>query len=169
MPLTCGSLTKGCRSWLLCTCTLALAAFSGCSGGGERTFPTGEVSGTIKYKGEPISQGKVTFISKGGTGDFGSGAITDGAYTVKAPQGLCKIEIQIQSDENKYAVTPEQMKMIKSKMKQMKDQGMNVPDEPPQLAKRPTVDLPQKYKIADQSGLEFEVKSGKQTKDWDLR
>jgi hypothetical protein len=167
MPLTRGSVTKWCRSWLVCTCILGLAVFSGCSGG--QAFPTGEVSGRVTYKGEPISLGKITFISTGGTGNFGTGIINDGSYTVKAPLGPCKIEIQLQSGENKYAVTPQQMKMIKSKMKAMKDKGVKVPDEPPQVTKRPTIDLPEKYKFADQSGLEFEVKAGKQTKEWDLR
>ena len=166
MRLTRSSVTKWCRSWLVCTCILGLAVFSGCSGGG--TFPTGEVSGTVKYKGEPISLGKITFISTAGTGNFGTGIINDGSYTVKAPLGPCKIEIQLQTDENKYAVTPQQMKMIKSKMKAMREKGMNVPDEPTQL-KRTTIKLPEKYKFADISGLGFEVQAGTQTKDWDLR
>jgi len=171
MPLTCGSVAKWWCSWLVCTCVLGLVVLSGCSGGsgGQRTFPTGEVSGTVTYKGERISLGKITFISAGGTGDFASADINDGSYAVKAPLGLCKIEIQIQADENKYAVTPQQMKMIKSKMKAMRDQGKNVPDEPPQVTKRTAIDLPEKYKFADKSGLEFEVKSGTQTKVWDLR
>ena len=168
MPLTRGSVTKWYRSWLVCACVLGLAVFSGCSGG-QRTFPTGEVSGTVTYKGERISLGKITFISTGGTGDFGSDIINDGSYKLKAPLGLCKIEIQLQSDENKYAVTPQQMKMIKAKMKQMRDQGMKVPDELPQATKKPAVNIPEKYKFADTSGLELEVKSGKQTKEWDLR
>jgi hypothetical protein len=168
MPLTCGSVTRWSRRRLVCTCILGLAVFSGCSGG-KGTFPTGEVSGTVTYKGKPIFLGKITFISTGVEGNFGSAIINDGAYTVKAPLGLCKIEIQMQSDENKYAVTPQQLKMIKAKMKAMRDQGMKVPDEPPQVTKRPTVSLPEKYKFADKSGLEFEVKAGSQTKEWDLR
>jgi hypothetical protein len=168
MRLSCGSVTRWCRGRLVCTCILGLAVFSGCSGR-QGAFPTGEVSGKVTYKGTPIPLGKITFISTGGEGNFGSDIINDGAYTVKAPLGRCKIEIQMQSDENKYAVTPQQMKMIKAKMKAMKDQGMKVPDELPHVTKRPTVNLPEKYKYADRSGLEFEVKDGKQTKDWDLR
>ena len=166
MPLTCGSVTKWCRSWLVCTCILGLAVLSGCSGG--ETPPTGEVSGTVTYQGKRISLGKITFISMGETGDFGSATINDGFYTVKAPLGLCKIEIQMHSEENKYAVSPQQMKMIKSKVKAMREKGMNVPDEP-SLLKRTTINLPQKYKFADSSGLGFDVQAGTQTKDWDLR
>src|SRR5262245_30069125 len=126
MPSTCGSAARRRRGWLVCSCTLGLAVFSGCSGG--QTFPMGEVSGTVKYNGQPISLGKITFISTGGAGHFGSGIINDGSYTLQAPLGPCKVEVQIQTDDNKYAVTPQQMKMIKSKMKQMKEQGMNVPE-----------------------------------------
>ncbi len=167
MPSTCDSVTKWRRSWLVGTCILGLAAFAGCSAG-SRTFPTGKVTGKVTYKGEPISLGKITFISTGGTGDFGSDIINDGVYTLDAPLGLCKIEIQIQTDENKYAITPQQQKMIKSKMKAMKDQGMKVPDEL-SVTKKTTINLPEKYKFAEKSGLELEVKAGKQSKDWDLR
>src|SRR5262249_54299640 len=149
MPLTCGSVTQWCRSWLVGTCILGLAAFSGCAPG-PRTFPTGEVSGKVTYKGEPISLGKITFITTGVTGDFGSGTINDGVYTLDAPVGRCKVEIQMQTDDNKYTVTPQQMKMIKAKMKAMKDQGMKVPDELPQV-KKATFELPEKYKFADKS------------------
>jgi hypothetical protein len=167
MPLTCDSVAKWCRSWLVCTCILGLSAFAGCSGG--EPFPTGEVSGTVTYQGKPISLGKITFISTGEEGYFGSDIINDGSYTVKAPLGQCKIEIQMQSGENKYAVSPQQFKMMRGKMKQMREKGMNVPDEPPKVTKRPTINFPQKYKNADSSGLWFDVKTGTQTKDWDLR
>ncbi len=163
MPSTCDSVIK----WFGVAFVVALMALTGCSRG-SRTFPTGIVSGKVTFKGEPISLGKITFITKEGSGDFGTGIINDGAYTLDAPLGLCKIEIQMQTDQNKYAVSPQQMKMIKSKMKAMKDQGMNVPDEPP-VTKRSTFTLPEKYKYADKSGLEFDVKTGKQTWDKDLR
>jgi hypothetical protein len=168
MLLTYGSVTKRCRSWLVCTCILGVAALSGCSGGGGgRTFPTGEVSGTVKYNGEPIPQGKITFIGTE-TGDFAWAPINNGSYTVKAPLGMCKIEIQIQSDENKFAIPPQQMGMAKAKMKELRDKGMNVPDLPGE-AKKTTINLPEKYTSAASSGLTFEVQAGTQNKEWDLQ
>lgn len=167
MPSSCNSFTPWRHGWFAGACILGLWAFAGCSGG-PRTFPTGEVSGKITFKGEPISLGKITFISTGASGDFGTGIINDGAYTLDAPLGPCKIEVQMQTDENKYAVSPQQMKMIKAKMKAMKDQGMKVPDELP-VTKKSTFSLPDKYKMADKSGLTCDVQKGKQNKDWDLR
>jgi hypothetical protein len=167
MPVTRGQISTWRRNWLAGTCILGLTAFAGCSSGG-RTFPTGEVSGKVTFKGEPISLGKITFITTGPTGDFGTGIINDGVYTLDAPLGLCKVEIQMQTDENKYAVPPQQMKMVKAKMKAMKDQGMKVPDDLP-VTKKSTFTLPDKYKMADKSGLTLDVKDGKQTMDWDLR
>src|SRR5271165_5081389 len=159
MPLTCASVTKCCRSWLVCSCIVGVAVLSGCS---HEPFPTGDVSGTVTYGGERIAQGKITFISS--TGDFGSATINEGLYIVRAPIGRCKIEIQAQSNENKYAIPPQQMKMAMSKMKQMREKGMKVPDEPLQAAQSTTISFPQKYAFADTSGLEFEVKAGTQTK-----
>jgi len=167
MPVTRNSLITWRRSWLVGGCIFGLTVIAGCSSNG-RTFPTGEVSGKVSFKGEPISYGKITFISTGATGDFGTGIINDGAYTLDAPLGPCKVEMQMQTDENKYAVSPQQMKMIKAKMKAMKDQGMKVPDELP-VTKKSSFSLPEKYKMAEKSGLVLDVKTGKQTKDWDLR
>ena len=119
----------------------------------------------------PISLGKITFISTGKDQDFGSDIINDGEYTVKAPVGPCKIEITIQSDENKNAIPPGPMgKMIEAKMKQLKEQGVNVPDiKELQKAKKNVKDIPAKYKSVRTSNLEFDVQSGTQTKDWDLQ
>jgi hypothetical protein len=129
----------------------------------------GEVSGTVTYKGEPISQGKITFISTGGAGDSATGNITDGKYSVpNAPAGNCQIEIHMQTTENLYAMSPQQEKMMKAQMAKMKAQGMQVPDDV-KRAKKNTFDLPAKYKTAKSSGLQFEVQTGKQTKDWDLQ
>jgi hypothetical protein len=152
-------------------CILGLFASSGCSQSG-RTYPTGEVSGTVKYKGQPIGQGKITFMSTGAAADFATGDIVDGQYTVtNAPAGKCQIEIQMQTDENRGAIPPMMMKMMKSKMAQAKAQGTQVPDEEQalKLAKKSTFDLPAKYKNVKTSGLELDVQTGKQTKDWDLQ
>jgi hypothetical protein len=146
-----------------------VAVLSGCSDG-QPTFPTGEVSGTVTYQGERISQGQIKFISKD-TGNFATAAIKDGSYTVKAPLGMCKIEIQVQSTEIGAVppqVPPQLKAMVEAKKKEMRDKGMQVPDELPQGTKGAAINLPDKYKSADTSGLEFEVKAGTQTKEWDL-
>jgi hypothetical protein len=156
----------GSQFWLTCACILALAL--GCSKSGHN-YPTGEVSGTVKYKGEPISQGKIMFLSTGQDGYFATGQITDGKYNVPdAPAGKCRIEIQPQSKENVGAIPPQQMRMAKAQLAKMKAEGKQVPDEL-QKTKRPTVDFPKKYMTAQTSGLEMDVQKGKQTKDWDLQ
>jgi hypothetical protein len=60
-------------------CAVVLA---GCSSGPKR-YP---VSGTVKYKGEPIKNGAITFRSpEGGTG---GAAIVNGEYSIPAATGL---------------------------------------------------------------------------------
>src|SRR5439155_10082039 len=130
--------------WLARACILGLAACLGCGSRSGRSYPTGEVSGTVLYKGQPLSQGKITFISTGAAGDSGTGDIIDGKYSVpNAPAGMCQIEIHIQTNENLYAVNPQQLKMMKAQMAKMKAQGMQVPDEEQlQRTKKNTIDLP---------------------------
>jgi hypothetical protein len=171
MRLSCNfAAARGRHIWLAWACILALAACSGCGSRSGRAYPMGEVSGTVTYKGQPISQGKITFIGTA-AGDSATGQIIDGKYSLpNAPAGKCQIEIHIQTEENLYAVSPQQEKMMKAQMAKMRAQGMQVPDEKElKRARKNPVDLPAKYKTAKSSGLELDVQTGKQTKDWDLQ
>jgi len=61
-------------------CTLALLVVVGCSSddtGLGRRYP---VSGTVKYKGEPVPHGSVTFEPAGKDGRHATGTIENGAY-----------------------------------------------------------------------------------------
>jgi len=62
--------------------TLALLVVVGCSSddtGLGRRYP---VSGTIKYKGEPVSKGSITFEPASKDGRFATGTIENGSYTL---------------------------------------------------------------------------------------
>jgi hypothetical protein len=61
-------------------CAVVLA---GCGSAGPKRYG---VSGTVKYKGEPIKNGSITFQSKE-NGNSGA-AITNGEYTIPATAGL---------------------------------------------------------------------------------
>ena len=65
---------------------VSLLFLSGCA---EKKF---EVSGTVKYEGQPIAKGYISFIpEKGGQG--GGGPITNGQYSISVPPGRCKVII----------------------------------------------------------------------------
>ena|ERR1022692_332838 len=64
---------------------LALLAQTGC---GPTTY---EVSGTVKFDGEPVSEGQIAFVSEDGAS--GGTTITNGQYKVAVPSGKVKIQI----------------------------------------------------------------------------
>lgn len=115
----------------------------GCGGDGGAN--TAEVSGTVKFDGKEIAEGNIVFTPADGKGSPGGGMIKDGKYTAKAPVGKCKVSI----------TAPKPTPAAKA-----------APEDGPQAPPPPTELLPAKYNTATE--LTYEVKSGAQTKDWDL-
>ncbi len=118
---------------------LALAAsvllLAGCAG-------KGQVSGTVKYKGKPLTTGTITFYDRANQA-VSSAIGKDGTYSVE----------QVAAGPVKVAVVmPMAIYMA----------GEKPPPGPPP----PT--LPAKYSDPEQSGLGWEVKSGAQTRDFNL-
>jgi len=62
---------------------LALALAVGCGPSAPKLYG---VSGTVKYKGEPIKAGAITFRAENGA--TGGGQIVDGKYDIPASAGL---------------------------------------------------------------------------------
>jgi len=61
---------------------VVLAALAGCDSGPKRAG----VSGTVKYKGEPVKAGSINF--RADNGDAGGAPITNGQYSVPAAAGM---------------------------------------------------------------------------------
>jgi hypothetical protein len=118
---------------VLLTAALLLA---GCAPG------LGQVSGKVKYKGQPLPTGTITFYDQ--KNNPTSSAIgPDGSYSVqKVAAGPVKITVSV---------------------------PMNISfmgDRPPPGPKAPP--LPAKYIDPEKSGLDFEVKAGDQVHDFNL-
>ena len=52
-----------------------------------------EVSGTVTYKGESVSEGHIAFVPDGAAGQGGGGPVENGRYAVRVPAGKCKVLI----------------------------------------------------------------------------
>jgi hypothetical protein len=118
---------------------LALAAsalvLAGCAG-------KGQVSGKVKYKGQPLPAGTITFFDRANHA-VSSAIDPDGGYSVEqVAAGPVKVSV----------VTPMPIYMPG--------------DKPPPGPPPPT--LPAKYADREKSGLDWEVKSGAQTHDFNL-
>jgi hypothetical protein len=129
--------------------------FVGCSG----EAPTAKVSGTIKFNGELISNGTITFHSDDGSGRFASGTIRDGKYVVEnAPVGPTKVQISGGFGENQALQprgrsSPEGMKQMAAAA--MRAQGKEV-DLPGKTERARSI--PVKYNNPDVSKLTYEVR-----------
>jgi hypothetical protein len=103
----------------------------------------GQVSGKVRYQGKPLPSGTITFYDRKNN-TVASAIHEDGSYSVeKVVAGPVKITV----------MTPMAVYMAG--------------DKPPPGPKPPT--LPPKYADAAKSGLDFEVKDGPQTHDFDLQ
>ncbi|MCE9567240.1 MAG: hypothetical protein K8U57_35000 [Planctomycetes bacterium] len=123
---------------------LAIAAFLvGCGGGTD----SGDVSGTVVYDGKPIEEGSISFTPEDGNGPTAGGSIKSGKYTApKVHLGTAKVSIsgaKVTGSKKMYPDDPKSPVVITS-----------------------TEMLPEKYN--QKTELRYDVKSGAQTKDFDL-
>jgi hypothetical protein len=121
----------------------ATALTSGCGGPA-----LGEVSGTISYDGKIVEQGSISFIPADGSGPSTGGAITEGKFAVqKVPVGTAKVVISGTK--------------VTGKKQMFKD-----PNSP--FVQTSEEYLPAKYNDPSKTELSYEVKSGVQSKNFEL-
>jgi len=129
---------------------LALIAMTGCSGG------TATVTGTVKYNGQLLKGGNVTFVSTEGKPSKSASIQEDGTYTIVAvATGAVKVCVETESlnpgnrgDAPKYSPPPGQK-------------------NPYGKTKADTADLyqaiPESYSKPETTKLTYTVTGGKQT------
>jgi hypothetical protein len=107
----------------------------------------GTISGTVRYKGQPLPEGSVSFVSDNGR--VLTGAIDKaGRYLVAhVPVGAAKVTVQVASS-----------------MPSMSFVGVPKTSQ----TTGTTVQIPIRYSVTATSGLRHDVTKGKQTFDIDL-
>jgi hypothetical protein len=85
----------------------------GLSGCGPTTHT---VSGTVKLDGEPIAEGRITFVPEE-SGPGGGGPITGGHYSVAVPAGKAKVQVAA----SKMMKLPKGEKGMYGKTEEMRD------------------------------------------------
>lgn len=148
-------------------CLGAILLAGGCSGG------KGVVNGKVLYKGKPIPGGSVSFTSDKGDkeGVWSSPIEEDGSYTIRGvPAGTAKITVETDSFRPALASVGAQRGGGGVSAQFMKEnlEKMNPQMADPERAKR-YVPIPAQYRDATKSNLTYEVKSGKQEHDIDLK
>jgi hypothetical protein len=121
---------------------VVLASLSGCDDGPR----TAEVTGTVKVAGQiPPAGSSITFIPTDGKSQTAGAMLQDGRYSVRVPVGMTKVEIRV----------PRPVARPGPKVQGPGSEGGLIEES-----------LPAKYN--DETELTFEVKPGKNEKDWDL-
>ena len=116
----------------------ALSLLFGCGG-----HPTGDVSGRVTFRGEPLALGTITFAAPGRSV---SGNVEDGFYHLaKVPLGPAKITVFA----HQSPIPPQMLDKVQA----------------PPAFRRKFVPIPGRYQTADGSGLTYTVVRGKQTHD----
>jgi hypothetical protein len=133
----------------------------GCGGG------RGDITGEVTFKGEPLSVGRITFLSQVDKQEVKSAHIIRGKYSIAGfPAGPVKITV-----ESFEPPDPEILKNTKSLAKVKPAGGMqeHMPGPPPELLEMADgpplkyVPIPRTYSNPETSGLTYEVKRGSQT------
>lgn len=125
-----------------------------------------QVGGTVKYKGQPLKGGKVTFHTLEGLG-LSAVIRDDGTYTISdIPADDFKISVETES------INPATNKPQDYSQGGHKSQAYNPPGAPANAGKGPDpanyVKIPEKYSKPDTSGLSVTLKPGKNWKDIDM-
>jgi hypothetical protein len=131
------------RQTRLAPFVLLVALILGCG-----AAPTGDVSGTVAYDGQPIEHGYITFVPADGKGVTAGGEIVAGKYSAsKVPIGKAKITVSA----------------IKETAKKRMYDDPNAP-----LVQTSAEILPNKYTDRETTVLEYDVATGPQIKDFQL-
>jgi hypothetical protein len=129
--------------------SLATAALSGC--GPSKA----SITGTVKFSGEPLPSGTITFTSDAGTKPVKGSAITNGKYTIPDfPAGPAKVSVVTTPPPTGRGAPPSGAPAMPM------PSGASAPGK--------YVPIPQRYSSPDKSGLTYTVKSGENTKDFEL-
>jgi hypothetical protein len=124
----------------------------GASGCGLAYGGVGQVTGTVTFKGKPLTSGDVLFVSEDGKKHW---AVLgpQGVYTIKnVPTGLAKIAVVPRSR------VPDGLMGTPGKGRAGKPRPAN-----------PYTDIPARYKSPEKSGLTYTVEPGRQTFDIPLK
>jgi hypothetical protein len=138
----------------------AMGIVIGC-GGPKKLQQYTELSGTVRFKGKPVTGGSISFFGKEGEAAKTAPIKPDGTYTVQAPVG----DVTISVDNS-------MLKPGFKKVEKRPGQGQGAGPRPGMGEQTEItgtyVDIPAKYYKPETSGLKHTVKKGEATYDIEL-
>jgi hypothetical protein len=129
---------------LLLVAATAVASAIGCNSGP----PRGEVRGKVTFKGQPVTEGSITFLSPAGKGDGGAEIGRDGSYEIKGGLAVGDFIVIINPPIHMVDTSPGKT--------------------PPSPEEKPAPNIPPRYRNQGLSPLRASVKAGPNTFDFDM-
>lgn len=131
---------------------LVLICFAGCGA------KTGDVSGTVRFEGKSLPQGRITFYCEGGDKPVLTSPIADGRYSIQqAPLGNSKITVE--TFQIRTTRVPGQ---INSPVPDDVDSGFE------ETVSGEFVRIPERYRSLSESNLTCQIDAGSNPHDIDL-
>lgn len=151
----------------------ALLVVVGCSDDGVgKRYP---VSGTVKYKGQPVAKARINFVNKGAGAQGAYGTVENGVFS-----SLTTVQEGDGALPGEYVVTVDTREIDEAKVKAQADelatknkmQG-KLSQIPPELQARALKDakavIPGKYQLPETTDLKAVVKEDKNKFDFELK
>ncbi len=130
---------------------LILVMATGCSA------PSGDLSGSVSFKGQPLPSGRISFLCDGGEKPVLTSDIKDGKYAIqKAPGGSAKVIVQT-------------FKQTTVRVPNQPGNLAPIGDEQPKPSGGKYVAIPERYSKDATSGLSVTIKGGAQTENFELK
>src|SRR4051812_48645787 len=144
--------------------TLALLVVVGCSSDDTGLGRRYAVSGTVKYKGEPVPKGSITFEPASKDGRFATGTIENGSYTLSTSGAEGEGALPGDYKVIVIATTMDTTELAKQSGGLVHQGG----PEFQKLLKNAKDLVPAKYKRSETSNLTAKVKEESNKLDFDL-
>jgi len=146
-------------------CTMALLVVAGCSSDDTGLGRRYAVSGTVKYKGEPVPKGSITFEPASKDGRFATGTIENGSYKLSTSGAEGEGALPGDYKVIVIATTMDTTELAKQSPTGIVHQGG---PEFQKLLKNAKDLVPKKYQRAETSNLTAKVKEESNKIDFDL-
>jgi hypothetical protein len=153
----------------------ALFAVLGCSDA-DNIGQLYTVSGTVKYKGEPVEKARISFVSTSKEGHGATGQVEKGSFsltTLKPGDGALAGEYKVTVDDretDQAALKAEADKLAAKKGMEKFSGGAMIPqDMQAKALKAAKSQLPGKYQLPDTTDLTAKVDASSRTFNFDLK
>src|SRR3954453_1111331 len=146
-------------------CTVGLVAVVGCSSDDTGLGRRYAVSGTVKYKGDPVSKGSITFEPASKDGRHATGTIENGSYTLSTSGAEGEGALPGDYKVIVIATTVDMTELAKQSPTGLVHQGG---PEFQKIVKNAKDLVPKKYQRSETSPLTAKVKEETNKLDFDL-